>query len=111
MTLSHARVLECTLKPMKVITMILEFLFLCVRGILLWIVIPAAFCLWLRALPGRALLGQRYVRLGQMIGWADLNVSAAIGLVLLRPVGGSVAFVPWSQVDAVQHRVGWLDPW
>jgi hypothetical protein len=30
---------------------------------------------------------------------------------LLRPVGRHMEFVPWSDIDGVTHRVGWLDPW
>jgi hypothetical protein len=96
---------------MQLLTVILAFVFFCVRGILLWLVIPAAICLWLAALPARALSRHPYLQLRKVLGWADLNVSAAIGQVLLRPVGGNVAFVPWSEIDEVQHRVGWLDPW
>jgi hypothetical protein len=95
----------------KVLTVILGFMFFCVRGILLWIVVPAAICVWLLVLPGRAAFRRPYLRAGKVIGWADLNVSAILAQILLRPVGGPVAFVPWSQIDAVQHRVSWIDPW
>jgi len=95
----------------KVLTVVQGFVFFCVRGILLWILIPSAICLWLVVLPGRAVFRRSYLRVGQVIGWADLNVSAVLAQILLRPVGGSVAFVPWSQIDAVKHRVSWIDPW
>jgi hypothetical protein len=75
---------------MLVLRVILGILFFCVRGILLWIVLPTSILLWLAVLPARAVLGHRYLPLRKLFGWADLNVSAAIAQVVLRPVGGHV---------------------
>ncbi len=79
------------------------FLMLLVRGVLLWLVIPASAVWWLLAAPIRRLRGKRLVGLGQTIGWADLNLIAVLTL-------GRSPFVPWSRVLEVEHRVGLADP-
>jgi hypothetical protein len=85
--------------------------FLMVRGLLLWLVIPAGVALWLLLVPARVLLRKRYLRLGQVIGWLDLNSSALIGQLTLRPIGRSARFTPWSEIERVTHRVRLADPW
>lgn len=87
------------------------FLLLCVRGILLWLVVPIACCMWLVMLFVRPMLGQPNVSLGKVIGWADLNLIAAIAQPLLRPFERSVPFTPWTEVSKVNHRVRLGDPW
>ena len=87
------------------------FLFLCVRGILLWLVIPIAFCAWLVMLLSRPMSRQPHLALGKVVGWADLNLSAAISQALLRPLGHGIPFAPWADVDKVKHSVDWADPW
>lgn len=86
------------------------FLFLCVRGVLLWLVIPIACCTWLVTLGLRPMFRQPHLTLGKVVGWADLNLSAAIAQVLLRPLGHKVPFTPWAEVNNVKHRVGLADP-
>jgi hypothetical protein len=86
-------------------------LFLCLRGILLWLVIPIACCVWLVILVARLILSKPYLALGKIVGWADLNLSAVLGQVLLRPLGHRLPFTPWSQVNQVSHRVRLADPW
>jgi hypothetical protein len=87
------------------------FVLLLVRGLLLWLVIPLAFISWLLLAPARALLGRPYVAPGKVIGWADLNLIAAIGQLLVRPFGRRVDFTPWSELMSVDHRVSLIDPW
>src|SRR5260370_34433607 len=87
------------------------FCFLCVRGVLLWVVIRIACCTWLVTLGLSPMFRGRHLTLGKVVGWADLNLSAAIAQVLLRPLGHKVPFTPWAEVNNVKHRVGLADPW
>jgi len=85
-------------------------LLLLVRGVLLWIVVPFAALLALAVKPGRRLAG-RPVKVGRVIGWADLNLVAALQRSILRPLSpGPMEFVPWSGLSTVTHRVGLTDP-
>lgn len=77
---------------------------LLVRGVLLWVVIPASVIWWLIAIPVNALMRKPYVSLGQTIGWADLNLMALLTLGRLNP------FVSWSNASKVEHRVSLIDP-
>ena len=86
-------------------------LFLCLRGILLWLVIPIACCVWLVILVARLILHKPYLAVGKIVGWADLNLSAVLGQVLLRHLGHRLPFISWSQVNQVNHRVHLVDPW
>ena len=52
------------------------------RGILLWIVVPLAILFWAIMFP---IWHSRNVRLGHFIGWADLNLIAALHRTLFRP--------------------------
>jgi len=82
-------------------------LLLLVRGVLLWLVIPATFVWWLAAWP---VLRRRGVRLVQLIGWVDLNLIAAIERSILRPLVASP--LPWTPAKAlpyISHRIGLLD--
>jgi hypothetical protein len=87
------------------------FVLLVVRGGLLWLVIPIAFLSWLVISPMRLTLGKPYITAGKLIGWADLNLTAAIGQVFVRPFGQTSDFTPWSKVLTVEHRVSIIDPW
>jgi hypothetical protein len=84
---------------------------LAVRGLLLWLVVPLAFLLWLLLTPLRAILRRSFVAPGKVIGWADLNLTAAIGQILIRPFGRPVGFTAWSDMALVDHRVSVIDPW
>jgi len=84
---------------------------LIVRAFLLWLVISIAFLVWLVLSPIRLTLRKPYITPGQLIGWADMNLSAAIGQVLVRPFGRGSDFTPWSRVLSVVHRVSIIDPW
>jgi hypothetical protein len=46
-----------------------------VRGVLLWLVVPAAFCAWLVI---GVHLRRRGISLPQFVGWADLNLIAGL---------------------------------
>jgi len=87
------------------------FVLLVVRGWLLWLVIPIAFLGWLVMSSIRMTLGKPYITPGKLIGWADMNLTAAIGQVLARPFGRRSDFTPWSRVLSVGHRVSIIDPW
>ena len=54
---------------------------LLVRGILLWIIIPIGFALWLLAVSSTVRPG-----LGEFLGWLDLNLIAALHRAMVRPL-------------------------
>jgi len=87
------------------------FVLLVVRGWLLWLVIPITFLVWLVMSPIRLTLRKPYITPGKLIGWADMNLTAAIGQMLVRPFGQRSDFTPWSKVLSVEHRVSIVDPW
>jgi len=87
------------------------FVLLVVRGWLLWLVIPITFLVWLVMSSIRLTLRKPYITPGKLIGWADMNVTAAIGQMLVRPFGQRSDFTPWSKVLSVEHRVSIVDPW
>jgi hypothetical protein len=85
------------------------FALLVVRGLLLWIVIPIGFFVWL--LFGW-ILG---AGVGQFLGWLDLNLIAALQRVLVHRINGEwpmprVASVPIGMLRSVRHSVSVLDP-
>ena len=83
---------------------------LVLRGVLLWLVIPVTVVAWVVTYPVAVLLGKG-VRLPQVLGWADLNLIAALQRLLpARQVEARVAFVGWQQIGSVTHRIGFADP-
>jgi hypothetical protein len=83
---------------------------LLIRGALLWVVVPLAAVLAVVVKRWRRLAG-RPVKFGQVIGWVDLNLIAALQRSILRPISPErVEFVGWSRLSAVTHRVGITDP-
>ena len=76
------------------------------RGILLWIIIPIGFALWLLVFSWTVRLG-----LGEFLGWLDLNLIAALHRAMVRPFNGSrVEFVPARLIQTVTHRIRVVDP-
>jgi len=98
-------------RPVGGLEAIAWFVLLAVRGLLLWLVVPLAFLLWLLLTPMRAILHRSFVAPGKVIGWADLNLIGLVGRLLIRPFGRPVGFTPWSDVALVDHRVSLVDPW
>jgi hypothetical protein len=79
------------------------------RGFLLWIEIPVMFLTWILGYP--IWQYRRGVSLGQLIGWADLNVTAALKQSLFRPgFVTPLSFVPLRDATLFEHRVGLVDP-
>lgn len=79
--------------------------FLFVRGVLLWLLVPLAVIVWPVALvvsPGRK------PTLGAFVGWADLNLIAALQRVLRAR--NALRWIPLKEAASVTHRVGVLDP-
>jgi hypothetical protein len=97
--------------PPGIAEAIVWFVLLVIRGLLLWLVIPLAFVLWLLISPARVVLHRPYATLGKVIGWADLNLTAAIAQILIRPFGRRISFIQWSSLLSVNHRVSLIDPW
>ncbi|GAA1822512.1 hypothetical protein [Agromyces salentinus] len=78
---------------------------LVLRGLLLWILIPLGFVLWLVIFGWSARVG-----LGTFLGWLDLNLTAALQRALGLPVRGkgskrSAEFVPMRLMQSVKHRI------
>ncbi len=80
---------------------------LAVRGLLLWLVVPPAVLFWpLLVVP----LRKRGLRLGQFLGWLDLNLISA----LQRSIGRAFfdTPIPWTPLSAaagLSHRIHMLD--
>jgi hypothetical protein len=54
---------------------------------------------------------RRGVSLGQLIGWADLNVTAALQQSLFRSFFVTpLSFLPLRDATRVEHRVRLIDP-
>ncbi len=78
-----------------------------IRGVLLWVGVPFATCGWLVI---RVVRPGRGVRLGQFLGWIDLNLIACIQRTLIRPLVRSPAeWVPASAMTQVTHRLRAVD--
>ncbi|MFE6255915.1 hypothetical protein [Agromyces sp. NPDC057865] len=78
---------------------------LVIRGLLLWIVLPVGFVLWLVIVSWSARVG-----LGTFLGWLDVNITAALQRVLglsVREEGSMrrADFVPIRLMQSVRHRV------
>lgn len=81
---------------------------LMVRGVLVWIVVPAAALAWI-------LIGFRLRRRGvgfsQYLGWVDVNLIALLQRTVLRPlVRSPLAHVPAREMPTVAHRLRAVDP-
>jgi len=107
----RTRIDPAYLRPAGGLEAIAWFVLLAVRGLLLWLVVPLALLLWLLLTPMRAILHRSFISPGKVIGWADLNLTAAVGHILIRPFGRPVGFTPWSGMASVDHRVSVIDPW
>lgn len=84
------------------------FSLLLIRGFLLWVVVPLGVVFWLLLWP---YLRFKRVRLGQLLGWIDLNLVAFIERTMLRPLLPDR--VPWTPARAlpnISHRIGPHDP-
>ena len=64
---------------------------LVIRGLLLWIIVPLTFVVWVLLMPARAarrvFLRRRSPSLRQYITWADAVLIAALERSVLRPIG------------------------
>ena len=62
---------------------------------------------------GTPRLHQRRIKIGQFLGWIDVNLIALIQHSLLRPFQRDSA-QPWPsarEISRVVHRVGLMDPY
>ena len=78
---------------------------LVVRGLLLWILIPVGFVLWLVIFGWSAGVG-----LGTFLGWLNLNLTAALQRMVILPLGRKAPirraeFVPIRLMESVKNRV------
>ena len=72
---------------------------------LLWILIPLGFVLWLLVFGWTARVGP-----AALLGWLDVNPLAALQRILRRPLSGQlpmlrVEFVPLRRLQSMSHRV------
>ena len=83
-------------------------LLLFVRGVLLWLVVPLSAVAWLVFWP---LMRRRNVRVGSLVGWADLNLIAALQRSLCRfGTKDPLNWTPWVELPLVTHRIRLDDP-
>lgn len=82
--------------------------FLTLRGVFLWIVVPVGSAWWVVAWPS---FRSRRVRLGQLLGWLDLNLIATLSYTVFRPLLRQPArFWSTAEMAAVTHRIFVADP-
>jgi hypothetical protein len=81
---------------------------LTVRGVLLWVIVPFGVLAWpLVVVASR----KRGLRLGQFLGWLDLNLTSAIQRTVARPFfDGPIPWTPFSAAAGLTHRIRPLDP-
>lgn len=78
------------------------------RGVLLWLVVPGSVLCWLAGWP---YWRSRHATLGQLLGWADLNLVAGLQRGPLRPlVSNPVPWTPLRNLPQVTHRLRAVDP-
>lgn len=78
------------------------------RGLLLWVVIPLMVVSWVL---GRPYWRGKGASLGQLLGWADLNLIASLQRGPLRPlVTNPVAWRTVREVSNTTHRLRAVDP-
>jgi hypothetical protein len=81
---------------------------LLLRGVLLWVAVPLGIVAWILLIPWFIRHG---VRLGQFLGWIDLNLCSALERTILRPmIPQPVAWTPIGDMSQVTHRIGVIDP-
>jgi len=90
---------------------IAQLCFLSLRGIVLWALFPLGFLAWFLVAPYRAFSRRQYVGPIRLVSSLDLNASAAIARIVLRPLGRSFPFAPWSQIERIEHRAKIVDLW
>lgn len=85
------------------------FLLLVCRGLLLWLLIPVTFVVWL------TWLGPHYrVGLGATLGWADWNMVVMLSRLLIprEARGPALArLVPARDIRGTLHRIDLLALW
>jgi hypothetical protein len=82
---------------------------LLVRGLLLWLVVPMGFLVWVFGWP---YWFSRQVELGAFLGWLDLNTIALLQRTLLRPLFRA-ARLPWTplhEAAELVHCISFVDP-
>jgi hypothetical protein len=80
------------------------------RGLLLWLVIPCGFAVWLFGSPWFVF---KNISLGQFLGWLDLNLCVALQRGPLRPFIAKprVNWISGSKMHQTEHRVRISDFW
>ena len=82
--------------------------FLIVRGCLLWVVIPMTFVGFILLWP---YWRRERASLGQLLGWADLNLAATLMRSVFRPfVINPPKWTSIERLTEVNHRISFIDP-
>ena len=93
--------------PRPKLPFVAALVLLTIRGLLLWVVVPIGVLGWL---PVWAMSRGR-ISLGNLLGWLDLNLIAAIERTVLRPfVRAPMAWTPARDLPNVRHRIRVVDP-
>ncbi|UOQ90856.1 hypothetical protein MUN74_08140 [Agromyces endophyticus] len=84
-----------------------QLLLLVIRGILLWVMVPAGVLSWMVLGP------MTNASLGACLGWFDLNLIAFVQRGLLRLVirDPQAKWVPLAEMRATKHRIVFLGMW
>jgi hypothetical protein len=83
-------------------------LLLVLRGVLLWVVVPLTFVVWLLAIAWTI---PRHISLGHMLGWVDINFTMILIRGPLRPFfrEAPMDWIPLRDMAGVRHRIQFFD--
>lgn len=78
------------------------------RGLLLWVLVPLGFLVWV---VGAVWLVPRGATLRSFLGWLDIQLVVTLQLSILRPFFSepSISEVRFADIATLGHRVGALD--
>jgi hypothetical protein len=79
-------------------------IFLTLRSLLLWLLVPLGFASWLFVFQWTM---SKKTNLGQWLGWLDGNLSIFLVRVVIRPFvkGDLPNYIWWADIAEVEHRI------
>lgn len=94
--------------PRLRVPLVTGVILLVLRGLLLWLVVPITVVWWI---GGFSYWRRKDATLGHVLGWADLNLIAALQRGPLRPlVTDPLRWTPLKDLPQVTHRLRVTDP-